>query len=108
MRLFYPIKTLDLPAADRGYTADSVAMIFDLVNFLNGANEAALQDDVNGDATLKLLRRVEEAASRVFGPDPGSLGLHPGVYCYGATGRFQSTAFLAAIGFVQELERKKA
>jgi hypothetical protein len=106
--LEYPIKTLDLPAADRGYTADSVAMIFDLVNFLNGANEAALHDDTTGDATLKLLKKVEEAASRVFGPDPGSLGLHPGVYCYGATGRFQSTAFLAAIGFVQELERKKA
>lgn len=106
--LEYSIKTLDLPAADRGYTADSVAMIFDLVNFLNGANEPALQDDTTGDATLKLLKNVKEAASRVFGPDPGSLGLHPGVYCYGATGRFQSTAFLAAIGFVQELEKRKS
>ena len=106
--LEYPIKTLDLPAADRGYTAGSVAMIFDLANYLSGSPEGGIADDDNGDATLKLLRKVEHAASRVFGPDPSSLGLHPGVYCYGATGRFQSTAFLAAIAFVQDLENRKA
>jgi hypothetical protein len=106
--LEYPIKTLDLPAADRGYTAGSVAMIFDLANYLSGSPDGALVDDATGDATLKLLSRVEHAASRVFGPDPSSLGLHPGVYCYGATGRFQSTAFLAAIAFVQELEKREA
>lgn len=105
--LEYPIKTLDLPAADRGYTADSVAMIFDLVNYLNGVPETAVADDASGEATLKLLTKVQNAAERVFGPDRSSLGLHPGVYCYGATGRFQSTAFLAAIAFVQELDKNK-
>ena len=39
----------------------------------------------------------------MFGPGDGSLALHPGVYCYGATGRFLPTAFFAAIGFVQWL-----
>lgn len=105
--LEYPIKTLDLPAADRGYTADSVAMIFDLVNYLSGVPETGVADDNTGESTLKLLKTVKEAASRVFGPDRSSLGLHPGVYCYGATGRFQSTAFLAAIAFVGEMERRK-
>lgn len=104
--LEYPIKTLELPAADRGYTAGSVAMIFDLINFLGGSPDSIV-NDATGETTLKLLRKVEHAASRVFGPEAGSLGLHPGVYCYGATGRFQSTAFLAAIAFVQELETRK-
>lgn len=104
----YPIKTLDLPAADRGYTAGSVSMLFDLANFLSsgGESDTAMDDDVTGETTLKLLRKIQHAASRVFGPHASSLGLHPGVYCYGATGRFQSTAFLAAIAFVQELDKK--
>ena len=105
--LQYPIKTLDLPAADRGYTAGSVAMIFDLVNYLNRVQDGTIQNDSDGEETIKFLKTVKKAASRVFGPDPSSLGLHPGVYCYGATGRFQTAAFMAAIVFVQELEQRK-
>lgn len=106
--LEYPIKTLDLPAADRGYTADAMTMIFALANYINSTPEASTPDDVTGDATLRLLKKIEVAAAKVFGPHIGSLGLHPGVYCYGATGRFQATAFLAAIAFVQDLDKQKA
>ncbi len=105
--LEYPIKTLDLPAADRSITARSVAMIFDLANYISGVPEGSLSDDTTGEDTLKLLRKIESAAALVFGPGDGSLGLHPGIYCYGATGRFQAPAFLAAIAFVQELNKKK-
>ena len=106
--LEYPIKTLDLPAADRGYTADSMSMIFALANYISATSEATTPDDATGEATLRLLQKIENAAAKVFGPHIGSLGLHPGVYCYGATGRFQATAFLAAIAFVQELDKRRA
>ena len=62
-----PIQTLDLPIAGRGYSADSVKMIFDLVNFINdvrvqeskkkitkAGTKEALQDDADGSATLGL------------------------------------------------------
>jgi hypothetical protein len=37
---------------------------------------------------------------------PESLGLHPAVYFYSATGNYQPTAFLAAIRLVQDFEEK--
>jgi Protein of unknown function DUF262/HNH endonuclease len=111
-----PIKTLDLPVGGRGYSADSIKMIFDLVNFLNSAGQPANakgapknvpEDDTNGEATLRLLKAVRRASSLIAGTEPQSLGLHPAVYFYGATGRFQPTAFLAAVAFIRELEVKK-
>lgn len=111
-----PIKTLDLPIAGRGYSADSVKMIFDLVNYLNGVEDptagrvspkGALPDDIDGLETLRFLKTVRRASSLIAGTEPQSLGLHPGVYFYGATGRFQPTAFLAAVAFIRELEAQK-
>ena len=113
-----PIKTLDQPVAGRGYSADSVKMIFELVNFVNRVpsevsksatekrGKQEIPDDATGSATLSFLRAVRKAASRIAGDGPASLGLHPFVYFYGATGRFQPTAFLAAVAFVQELEER--
>jgi hypothetical protein len=109
---------LDLPVAGRGYSADSVKTIFDLKH-LNGVPgrpqskkkrpDGAKQDeDIDGSGTVRYLKVVKRATSRVFGPHPSSLGLHPGVYCYGATGRFQPTAFLAAVVFVNELKENRA
>ncbi len=104
-----PIKTLDLPVAGRGYSADSVKMVFDLVNFVNHVpTKGGLPDDSDGTETLKYLRAVRRSALRIAGTAPESLGLHPVVYFYGATGKFQSSAFLAAVAFVDELERRKA
>jgi len=57
---------------------------------------------------LAFIRAVRKAASRISGKEPGSLGLHPVVYFYGATGRFQPTAFLAAVAFVRELDAGNA
>ncbi|GAA3616822.1 HNH endonuclease family protein [Streptomyces chitinivorans] len=121
------IKSADLPVAGRGYSADSVKMVFELVNFVNGvqpemwreetgsrrrkgSNEEAvtpLTDDSDGSATLKFMRAVKKAAERIAGKTPASLGLHPAVYFYSYTGRFQPAAFLAAIAFVQELVNKR-
>ncbi len=121
--LDYPIKTSSLPAAGGSYSADSVKMTFDLVNYLNNVPErpskkktkdSALNfdadvpeneegNDTDGADTIKYLKTVKATTSRVFGPHASSLGLHPGIYCYGATGKFQPTSFLATIAFVRDL-----
>lgn len=117
------IRTSDLPVAGRGYSADSVKMIFELVNYVNGlqpemwreegsnkrgrSTVQPLADDEDGEATLNFMRSVKKAAGRIAGNSPASMGLHPAVYFYSATGRFQPAAFLAAVTFVQELTKKR-
>jgi hypothetical protein len=119
-----PVKTLDLPIAGQAYSADSFKMIFDLVNLVNNvtpamwedrsarkkkaAIETILPDDVDGTATIAFLSAVKKASELVSGAYAGSLGFHPVVYFYGATGRFQPTAFLAAIKFAGDLKRENA
>jgi hypothetical protein len=63
-----------------------------------------LGNDTDGAFTIKFIQEVRNSTRRVFGPGEGSLALHPGVYCYGATGRFLPTAFFGAIAFVQQLQ----
>jgi hypothetical protein len=122
--LEYPIRTVQLPAAGVALTSDSLDLVFNLMNYLNAVVDAStkkdpgkwrypggpnktqidLLDDSDGTLTLKFLQSVRRATKDVFGPGGGSLALHPGVYCYGATGRFLPTAFFGAIAFVQWLE----
>ncbi|MFD3841226.1 HNH endonuclease family protein [Streptomyces sp. NPDC058642] len=120
------IRSADLPAGGRGYSADGMRMVFEFVNFANGVPSevrqdesevgrrksqnspaAALVDDLDGSETVKYMRTVRRAAERIAGNSPGSLGLHPAVYFYSFTGRFQPAAFLAAVEFVRELADKK-
>ena len=102
-----PLKTLDLPVAGRGYSPDSVEMVYELVNFVNRVPiKAELSDDTDGSQTLSYLRAVKRTASLIAGNEPRSLGLHPVVYFYGATGRFQASAFLAVVAFVRGLDEK--
>ncbi|MFI0233516.1 DUF262 domain-containing protein [Streptomyces sp. NPDC017086] len=121
------IRSTDLPVAGRGYSADSLKMVFELVNFVNRlrpemwqpeasgrkrntANQSAistLADDPDGTTTLEFMRATKKAASKIAGNSPASLGLHPAVYFYSATGRFQPAAFLAAVAFTQELVEKR-
>ncbi|GHH44039.1 GmrSD restriction endonuclease domain-containing protein [Lentzea cavernae] len=122
------IRSSDLPVAGKGYSADSLKMVFELVNFVNGLQPESwrhedkkprrpkaaaqptgevLSDDPNGTTTTNFMRAVKRAAERIAGNSPGSLGLHPAVYFYSATGRFQPAAFLAAVAFTQELNEKR-
>ena len=119
-----PIKTLDLPVAGRGYSADSLSLVFDFINFVNDFRpeswsdevkgrkrktidpEKVLKDDADGASTIIALKAVKRSAARISGNLPQSLGLHPAVYFYGATGRYQPTAFLATVALVQELDEK--
>ncbi|MFJ9792678.1 HNH endonuclease family protein [Streptomyces globosus] len=120
------IRSADLPVAGRGYSSDGVKMVFELVNFVNklhpdmwrgevpaakrsGRNQQqiiTLDDDPDGATTLEYMRAVKRTAGRIAGNGPASLGLHPAVYFYSATGRFQPAAFLAATALIQELSEK--
>ena len=62
--------------------------------------------DGDGSATIEFLKHLRKASSRIAGMKPESLGLHPAVYFYSATGGYQPAAFLAAISFVQEMENR--
>jgi hypothetical protein len=89
-----PIKTLDLPVAGRSYSSDSVKLILDLVEFLNGESKPKIlrkkkgtdilsptmaQDvhvpptETDGTVTIDFLKKVRKASSRVAGTQSQSL-----------------------------------
>lgn len=118
-----PIKTLDLPAAGSGYSPETVRLIYDFVNYLHGLRadmwldkskrtrgipgirNQSLADDIDGSETMAYLKKVKAVTKRITGKHPGSLGLHPAVYFYGATGNIQPTAFLAVASLIIWLEK---
>ena len=55
-----------------------------------------------------LIENGQRIANRISGLHPSSLGLHPVVYFYSSTGRYQPTAFLATVEMVKDLERQNA
>lgn len=101
-----PIRTLDLPVAGRGYSAQTVPLVLEFVNLANGLKGEAtgLKADLDGTATVALLERCRELVTRIAGTTPTSLGLHPIVYFYSSTGRYQPTSFLAFVELLKELE----
>jgi hypothetical protein len=103
-----PIKTLDLPVAGRGYSSQTLPLVFEFVNLVNSAkNDDKMVEDNSGDETLAYLNRCRALANRMSGTHPSSLGLHPAVYFYSSTGRYQPTAFLGTVAFLQDLELHK-
>jgi hypothetical protein len=113
-----PIKTLDLPVAGRGYSSQTLPLIFETVNLANGiavidmtkkrkGEDEPPPEDKDGTITLKYLQNTRGVVQRITGTHPSSLGLHPAVYFYSATGRHQPTSFLAVIELVIEMEREK-
>lgn len=116
-----PIKTLDVPVAGRGYSPDSLSLVVEFINVANNLKTemwldepqrrkrgsdgtAPLPDDKDGMVTIEYLKTVRRIATRLSGNLARSLGLHPAVYFYSATGRYQPTAFLAMVSLVKEME----
>lgn len=102
-----PIKTLDLPVAGKGYSAQTLPLVFEYVNLTNDVrSDSAPIADTTGDSTHAMLKRCKKIADRISGTHPSSLGLHPAVYFYSSTGRYQPTAFLAVVAMIEEFERR--
>ena len=102
-----PIKTLDLPVAGKGYSAQTLPLIFEFVSLANADKaESAREPDVTGEVTLHYLKACRKIANRFSGNHPSSLGLHPAVYFYSATGRYQPTAFLATVSMIRSFDER--
>ena len=107
------IRTMELPIAGHGYGSQTLPLIFDFVNIANGfavtdpskaKKELQLieQGKPNEEETLEVMRHANTLARRVTGTHPSSLGLHPAVYFYSASGRHQPTAVLAMSAMLME------
>jgi hypothetical protein len=102
-----PIKSVDLPVAGRGYSSQTLPLVFEFVNLVNPMKpDVKPKPDETGEETIRVLKNCRSIMNRISGTHPSSLGLHPAVYFYSSAGRYQPTAFMAVIVFIQELERK--
>jgi hypothetical protein len=121
-----PIKTLDIPVAGRGYGAQTLPLIFNLVNLANGIkitdakkgsgkkkiaedseNDMSINNDTDGSATIKFLGKTQKVVTRISSDKAGSLGLHPALYFWGQTGNFHPSGFLGAVSFVIWLDENE-
>ncbi len=103
-----PIKTLDLPIAGKVYSAQTIPLILDFIEIVNGRSDKMFEDDVDGEETIKYLANCKKIAQIINSDFTGSLGLAPFVYFYSiANGRHKPASFYAVIAFVMELDQKK-
>lgn len=103
-----PIKTLDLPVAGRGYSSQTIPLVFDFVNLVNDVQgDKEIPDDPNGEKTITFLENAKRISYRMCSNHPSSLGLHPAVYFYSAKGRYQPTSFLGMVGLIKQFENEK-
>jgi hypothetical protein len=102
-----PIKTLDLPLAGKGYSSKTLSLVFDLIKLSNNIInlKISIGDDDKGDDTIQYLKNTRKIIRRICGNHPSSLGLHPAVYFYSDSGRYQQTPFLAIIELMKDYEK---
>lgn len=110
-----PIKNIDLPVAGHGYGSQTLPLIFDFVNIVNGfpvidsskskGKKLVLteHETPNEHETLKAIANSVKFARMITGDHPSSMGLHPAVYFYSANGRHQPTSVLAMVQFLRDL-----
>jgi Protein of unknown function DUF262 len=105
-----PVKTLDLPLGGPKGVRTALSILIDLLMYVERGQSKTLPkldaggDDVDGTATVDLLKRAVNLANRISGNDKGSLGLHPAVYFYGPTGRHSGPMFMGTVSlFAQKL-----
>src|ERR1035437_6068025 len=112
-----PIKTLDLPVGGKIYSAQTLPLIVDMINIVNGISlekkikknvpQPTIADDVNGDETIKYLKNAKKIAMLINSIDPSSLGLHPAVYFYSREGRHKIASFYAIIALIMDFEKHR-
>lgn len=117
-----PFRTLELPIAGGGYSADALAVLYDFIHIANelprtiakGKKTRTLEPlkkddpkrDPDGELTLEYLVKVRNMVELINSSANGSLGLHPAVYSYSATGKFQPAAFFAQVEFIKQRAQK--
>lgn len=106
-RLPSPIKTLDLPVGGAAYSAQSLPLVLEFIELVNGEGAAELHEsDADGERTIKCITRCKKVLERINSDEPESLGLHPIVYFYSANGRHKVASFLAVAALVLDFEHR--
>ncbi len=106
-KLETPIKTLDVPLAGKGYSTQTLSLVLDLINITNNIkSDSEILDDNDGLETIKLLKITKKKLNRITGVHPSSLGLHPAIYFYSTTGRYQVTAFYTIVNLIQDFSNE--
>lgn len=107
-------RSIEMPAAGKPYSANSLRITLDLVQFANSfrqkiedGEEKGLADDGDGSGTVLFLERAHGVLKYMSGRQASSLGLHPAVYFWNSTGRHSPAAFLSVINFLKELIEQK-
>ena len=95
-----PIKSLDLPICDRNNNL--LTLIFEYVSFVNSNSKD--EDDMDGQSTIRSLRKAERMAQEFSSTAPCSYGLHPALYCYSNKGNFRPASFYGTIEFIKALD----
>jgi hypothetical protein len=115
-----PVKTLDVPLAGKSYSAGTMELILNVVNFSNGLKivdkshvkktekfpENIADDETDGSRTIEYLINTKRFISNLTGTQANSLGLHPAIYFYSLNGRYQITSFLAILDLITDYERR--
>ena len=100
-------RSIEMPVAGKPYSADALRISLDLINFANDLRTSkaleAVEDDADGSKTKRYLDKVYGVVKYISGGSAASLGLHPSVYFWGATGKHHPSAFLAVVSFIQHL-----
>jgi hypothetical protein len=110
-----PIKTLELPIAGKLYSAQTLPLIVNFINIVNGSKikeyEKSKPEDATNDSgkrTIEYLQACKQVALKINSSDSGSLGLHPAVYFYSKEGTHKPVSFYAVTELILEFNRNRA
>lgn len=115
------LKTVDLPIAGSYTASNSLALIFQFVNFANDvptrppASRADAENtvgvDLDGGRTVNFLKKAHNVATLMSNlrktTYARSADLHPFVYFYSRQGNHQPTMFLATAYWLREMDKAK-
>ncbi len=105
--LKHPIKTLDLPIAGKMYSSQTLSLILNFINIVNGidnSSESTILDDTIGYSSIDYLKNCRKIALRLNSNNAGSLGLHPAIYLYSKEGRYKIVSFYAVTALLLDFE----
>ena len=116
-------KIIHFPIAGSEYSAQSLELVFGIVNMINGLDDINLKrkemlkrdadnilpaKDEDGSKTLEYLHAVDRIISLINSNDSSiSLGLSPLIYFYSYKGRFQITSFFAIVHLFLKWDKER-
>ncbi|MFA6124662.1 MAG: DUF262 domain-containing protein [Sphingomonas sp.] len=101
-----PIKTLALPLGGGASPVNALELLIRFTTLACASQQTqypaieSFPDDLDGDATITVLKKCLSVASWLTGNNAASLGLHPAVYFYTDQGRHSTDMFLAFVSLV--------